>query len=179
MSGFWDDVRDVVATVAPTVATALGGPLAGMAVGQLSEALLGRRDATEAEIRDAIRMATPDDLLKLRTLEQDFRLKMQEAGVKLERIAADDRDSARRRQIETGDATPSLLGVCIVAGFFGVLTLVIFYDLPEGGGDVFKILLGSLGAMTVQVGNYFFGSSAGSAAKNRMITEMKGRARDG
>ncbi len=163
MSDFWDDVRDVVATVAPTVATALGGPLAGVAVGQISEALLGRRDASEADIRAAIRAATPDDLLKLKALEADFKLKMREAGIELERIAAADRDSARRRQVESGDATPSLLGICIVGGFFGVLTLVIFYDLPEGGGDVFKILLGSLGAMTMQVGNFFFGSSAGSA----------------
>jgi hypothetical protein len=40
---------NVVRTVAPTIATAVGGPLAGMATRVISEALLGKPDGSEAE----------------------------------------------------------------------------------------------------------------------------------
>ena len=46
--------------VAPSLATALGGPLAGVAVKTLSNALFGHEDATEQQISDAMASATPD-----------------------------------------------------------------------------------------------------------------------
>ena len=40
--------------VAPTIATALGGPLAGMAVKTLSNVLLGHEGGTEDDVKAAI-----------------------------------------------------------------------------------------------------------------------------
>jgi hypothetical protein len=37
------DWKKIVGAVAPTLATALGGPLAGMAAAAVSDALLGKR----------------------------------------------------------------------------------------------------------------------------------------
>ena len=48
-----EQLLNIVKTVAPTIATAMGGPLAGMAVRTLSETLLGKPDGTEAELAAA------------------------------------------------------------------------------------------------------------------------------
>ena len=45
--------------VAPTIATALGGPVAGMAVRALSVGLLGREDGTANDLAAVLAAATP------------------------------------------------------------------------------------------------------------------------
>ena len=45
---------DILRVVAPVLGTAVGGPLGGMVVGKLSEALLGKSDGTEEEVAAAI-----------------------------------------------------------------------------------------------------------------------------
>lgn len=171
---FLKEVGSIVGVAAPGIATAMGGPLAGMAVQAVAGALLGDEAVTdEQQILAAVRQAKPTDLVELKRVELEFQARLEEAGVKLEQVAAGDRDSARIRQVKMRDWTPSVLGAAIVLGFFGILGALLFVPIPEGAQDIFKILLGSLGAMTVQVGNYFFGSSAGSKRKNDMITQMK------
>ena len=44
------DWKSIVKVVAPTIATGLGGPLAGLATKALSEVLLGKSDGTEDEV---------------------------------------------------------------------------------------------------------------------------------
>lgn len=165
---------EIVATVAPALATALGGPLAGLATRAIAEKVVGRPDATEAEVEQAILGAGTGDLVKLKQVEAELTTELQEAGVELERIAAGDRASARERQIQSGDWTPAILGVAIVIGFFGVLAYMFRYGLPLEGSEVLLVMLGALGTMTSQVGNYFFGSSAGSKTKEAIIADMKG-----
>lgn len=165
---------DIIRTVAPTIATALGGPLAGMATRAVAGVLLGDEDASFEAVEAAINEAGGNDLLKLKELEYDFKLQMQQAGVKLERIAADDRDSARDRQVKMKDWTPTILGVIIMFGFFAMLAYVVKYGLPQEGGEVVLIMIGGLATMTTQVGNYFFGSSTGSKNKDRVISDLRG-----
>src|SRR5579863_10273986 len=101
--GKFDKIKSVLGTVAPSIASALGGPLAGMAVGSLSKALLGDASAGQNapdKIMDAVLTANnPDVLLKLHQAENEFQLAMQEHGVDLEKLAQADRDSARQRQV--------------------------------------------------------------------------------
>ncbi len=54
----------LLAQVAPTIASALGGPLAGLAVKTLSSALLGTEQGSEQEVAAALSSATPDQLAK-------------------------------------------------------------------------------------------------------------------
>ena len=60
--------------VAPTIATALGGPLAGVAVKTLSNAIFGHEDATEQQISDAMASATPDQLAAIKKIDADFKV---------------------------------------------------------------------------------------------------------
>ena len=87
--------KNLLGSIAPTFATALGGPMAGMAVKALSGALLGHEDATEADIGLAMANASPSDLLKIKEADNAFKLEMQKNGIDLEKIAADDRANGR------------------------------------------------------------------------------------
>ncbi|WP_027237259.1 hypothetical protein [Leisingera caerulea] len=164
-----DKIIRFLGGIAPTIATALGGPMAGVAVKALAKGLQGNEDASEAAVEEALLNAAPADLVKLKQIEAEFAAQLQEAGIELERIAAGDRASARDRQVKMRDWTPAVLGVLIIAGFFGVLSAIFYLGLPDDGGEVLLIMVGALGAMTSQVGNYFFGSSTGSKEKQQII----------
>ena len=168
-----DKVIDVVRTVAPGIATALGGPLAGTAVQALSNAIFSRPDATQDEVAEAIRTADPELLRKMKQADQAFAVSMEELKIDLEQIAASDRDSARNREIKTKDTTPRILAYIDSIGFFVVLAYILQYGLPEKGGEALVLLLGSLATAWVMVRTYYYGSSSGSAAKNDIIERLK------
>jgi hypothetical protein len=169
-------IKDIIAAVAPTVATALGGPLAGVATRAIAGKILGRDDATFDEVEAAVTAASGADLVKLKELEYEFKAQLKDADIQLEKISADDRASARDRQARMKDWTPSILGLAIIIGFFGVLAYIFRFGLPDQGSEVLLIMVGALGTMTSQVGNFFFGSSAGSKTKDAVIAELKGSA---
>ncbi len=169
MSDF--DFKALLGTVAPALATAFGGPLAGMAAkAGLSALGLDPEPGNEEEqFATAMATATPADMLKLKQADHQFRLDMEQIGVDLEKIAATDRASARQREIQTGDNAPKVLAVVVVSGFFATLGSIAFVAIPEAAQAPVNILLGALTAMLTQVGNYYFGSSAGSARKTEML----------
>jgi hypothetical protein len=168
-----DKIISIVRTVAPTIASAVGGPLAGMAVRTISDALLGKPDGTEEELAQAALAATPEQLLALKKAEHDFIVQMRELDIDLERIGNQDRDSARNREIKLKDVTPKVLAAIITVGYFGVLFWMLNYGLPgNGGSEAMLVMLGTLGTAWGGIVAYYFGSSAGSRDKNETINRM-------
>ena len=163
--------KEVIGAVAPTIATALGGPLAGAAVGALSKAVLGKPDGTEDELAPLIQQASPDTLLKIKEAEKELKLGLAAAGVKLEDIAAADRNSAREREIKTGDKTTRNLAYAYTIGYFVVLGVVMKTGVDPSMQNIIMVLLGVLTAAQAQIMNYYFGSSSGSAQKNTMLAK--------
>lgn len=155
------DITSIVATVAPTLATALGGPLAGVATKAIAKAILGRDVASDDEVAQAIAGATPETLLALKKAEADFAVQMETLQVDLERIHAGDRDSARKREIETRDKIPAILGVLTLVSFFGYIGAVTFFPLEILKNEFINLALGWLGGTASTVVSYYFGSSAG------------------
>jgi hypothetical protein len=166
---------NLVKTVAPSIATAVGGPLAGMATRAISEALLGKPDGTEDELLEAAKSATPEQLLALKQAEQNFVIRMRELDVDLERISNADRSNAREREVKTGDYTPKLLAAAVTFGFFGVLFWMIAYGLPVNGGEAMLVMLGTLGTAWGAIVSYYFGSSAGSREKTQAMNRIMGK----
>lgn len=165
-----DAILNLVRTVAPTIASAVGGPLAGMATRAISEALLGKPDGSEQELAEAAAKATPEQLLALKQAENDFAIKMRELDIDLERIANQDRNSARNREIQTKDWTPRILAGLITVGYFGALFYMLRNGLPQhGGSEAMLVMLGTLGTAWGGVVAYYFGSSAGSKAKDEAM----------
>lgn len=170
------DWKAIVGAVAPTIATALGGPLAGLGVKALSDALLGHDGGTEEEIARAVNAANSADLVKLREIDAQFAAQMKALDVDLERIAAADRDSARKREIGSGDAwTPRVIGTLALGGFLWAVYWVLSGQVTGMNDPTTVALVGTLvgyvSAKADQVVSYYFGSSAGSARKTEAMTE--------
>jgi hypothetical protein len=166
------DWKAIVGTVAPTLATALGGPLAGVAVKSIAGKLLDKPSATEEEVEQAILGADPQMLLRLKEVDAEFKKYMTDAGIKLEQIAADDRANARAREIQVKDHTPAILAYTVTLGFFGTLAFMLINGKPATGGDALLVMLGSLGTAWAAIISYFYGSSAGSRKKDEAISQM-------
>tara|TARA_R110002095_G_scaffold179673_2_gene157113 strand:- start:344 stop:880 length:537 start_codon:yes stop_codon:yes gene_type:complete len=168
------DWKQIVGTVAPGLATALGGPMVGVAVRGIASALLSSEDVKQADVEEAVLQASPADLRKLKQAELVFRQQMKELEIDLEALHAADRESARERQVATGDQMPAFIAFAALGGFFGILIAMIFVDLPSGSHAPLNVMLGALGSLVVAIGNYYFGSSAGSSAKNQLIENLIG-----
>jgi hypothetical protein len=169
VSGVRGEIKRAIASAAPSLAQALGGPLAGAAVAQLSKAIFGAPDCDEELLSEMLAGASPQQLLALKKAEQEFAIALREASLEGRRIDAGDRANARQRQIAMSDWTPSALGALIIIGFFAVLGVMVARKMPPGAETEFSIMLGALATMTAAVVNYFFGSSAGSKEKTRLM----------
>lgn len=168
-----EQLLNLVRTVAPSIASAVGGPLAGMATRAISEALLGKPDGSEEELQAAASKATPEQLLALKQAENEFAVKMRELDIDLERISSQDRNSAREREVKTGDWMPRVLAFIVVGGFMFTVFLVLM-GYVEGMKDPLMAttvgtLIGFVSAKCEQVVAYYFGSSAGSKAKDDLM----------
>lgn len=175
------DLVGILKTVAPMLATAIGGPLGGVAVSAIGSAL-GMDKATQETVSARLQGATPADLLAIKQAENDFTAKMKELDIGLESLqiktAADDRASARAREIAVKDWIPGVLAILVTAGFFSVLTWMLRYGVPkEGGSEALLVMLGALGAAWASIVAYYFGSSSESSKKNAVIADQAKAAR--
>jgi hypothetical protein len=148
----------LIGSVAPTIATALGGPVAGMAVKAISGALFGHDGASKDDIMTALANPTGDQLAALKKIDADFAVQMKALDIDLERIAAGDRDSARDMQKETRDWIPRALAVSVTVGFFAILLYLLLGALQTAWGGIIA---------------FYFGSSSGSQKKDQMIYNSK------
>lgn len=169
--------QSIVGSLSPYLGAALGGPLGASAVATIADAL-GLSEKTEAAISQVMQGGmSPDQMLSIKTAEQDFALRMQEMGFAnardLEAIAANDRDSARRRETSVLDKTPRNLAYLITAGFFGVLMFIMVGNVQDGMNEVLYIMLGALGASWQSSVNYYFGSTRGSQAKTALLAKAE------
>lgn len=166
-------IGGLLAQLAPTIATAVGGPVAGMATKALSTALFGHQDAPDEEIQTALLSATPEQLAAVKKIDAEFKAKMKELDIDLERIAASDRDSARNMQIHTNDWIPRVLAILITIGFFGILIWMLLKGMPPTGTEALLMMLGALGTAWTGIVNFYYGSSAGSKAKTEAMQKTK------
>ena len=166
------DWKKTLATVAPTLATALGGPLAGMAVNIAAQAL--GVDNTEDSISAALATGNPDVLLKLKNAENNFKVELKKLDIESEKIAQLDRVSAREREAKVGDKVVPFLAVLTLSLFAYIVFYIMthgFSGIPTEMVGIVGILIGQVGAKLEQVYNYYFGSSAGSRRKNDILTD--------
>lgn len=168
---------------APWIATILemavpaAAPFVGAAAKLLTDGL-GKSVAPNSQsISNAITeaMANPDQLAKLRQIDNDFAVQMKTLDIQsieeLERIAADDRASARSMEVQTRSLIPAILAIAVTVGFFGLLALEAFHSIPAGNEKVLDMTTGSLATVWIMMATYYFGSSAGSARKTELLSQ--------
>jgi len=166
---------DWLKTVAPTAATLLGGPLAGMAVEAVGKAL-GMSDATKEQVKDILTSGTlnAEQVASIKQAEAELALKVQQLDIDMEKVHAGDRASARDMAAKTGDIwTPRIIAL-VVFIVWGSVNWKLFNGTISGDmRELVARALGTLDATLMAVIYYYFGSSAGSKEKTQAMAEKK------
>lgn len=161
---------DWLKQVAPTLATALLGPLGGLAV-QAIGAAVGIDQPTRDKVEKALTsgQVSGEQLVALKSAELAFAAKMKELDIDVDRLHVEDRKSARDMQIQTKSRIPGALALMITMGFFGILIGMMTGSFKASENQALLIMLGALGAAWGAVVNFYYGSSRGSEEKNAML----------
>lgn len=162
---------ETLKTLAPTVATALGGPMAGAAVTALGS-VLGVPQPTQETIAKMFQdgQLTSANLAELRKLELQYQAEEKERGFRYADLEFKDRDSARAMAIATHSLTPALLTWLIVTVSLGTQAALLFSKVPPGADPI--IVGRVLGTMDMALGlalAFWFGSNSNSQRKTELL----------
>lgn len=162
---------DWLKTIAPTVATALGGPLAGMAVNAIGSAL-GWEDSTKEKVVDMLQSGqlSGEQLAAIKLAEIELKKQEQEQGFKFADLEARDRADARNREIQTKDNTTKILAFVVIGAFIAMVGATLL-GLTKVESVLAGTLIGYLSAKAEQVLSYYFGSTSGSSRKTELLAK--------
>jgi len=156
---------DWLKTIAPTIATVLGGPLAGLAIEAVSKAIGIDPKDVQSTISEG--KLSADQIMLLKQAEVAMAARAQEMGLDFAKLNVEDRKSAREMQAETRSYIPAVLAVSVTIGFFGILIGMMTETFKAS--DALMLMLGSLGTAWTGIIAFYFGSSAGSQAKDDLL----------
>ena len=156
-------------TIAPTIATARGGPLAGMAVSAVAKAI----GVSPDEVQDVISSGklTAEQVASIQIAELELKKQAQSMNLDFAKLIAEDKQSARDMQIATKSWIPALLAVFVTIGFFGILLGLMTEHFKTS--DALMLMLGSLATAWTGVMAFYFGSSASSQAKTELLAKSE------
>lgn len=157
----------------PTLATALGGPLAGGAVKFFADKL-GLSEATKDAVLNAVKGATPEQLVEMKKIDAELKAQYIAANVKLEEIAAADRNSARQANVSSGvNKFLFWMSILLLSLAFGAELRVLFYGYPKDIVDAVLVgrILGLLDSVALQIMNYWYGTTSSSAHKTQLLAQ--------
>ena len=160
--------------LAPTVASAFGTPLAGMAVSAIESALgltggNGSSEGIEAAITAGT--LTGDQITALKKADQDFAARMKQMDIDLAKMQFEDVASARSREVAVKDDTPRNLAYMMIGGFFTLSAgmCIAFIGWPEKVAAVPAAAFGMIGTVigyllneSKSAANYYFGTTQGN-----------------
>jgi hypothetical protein len=168
-------MMDWLKTIAPTIATAMGGPLAGMAVDAIGAAL-GMKDATKEQVKDLLASGTltGEQMASLKQADANLKVRMKELEIDMEKVHAGDRNSAREMATKTGDVwTPRIMAL-VVFIVWGAVNYKLFNGtINSDMRELVARALGTLDAVLMAVIYYYYGSSSSSAAKTEAMAGKK------
>ena len=148
-------LTSVIGAVAPTLGTALGGPMGGMAAKMIAD-VLGVPNNSKS-IEKAMAEATPEQMLELKKAEQDFEVKMKELEVDVFALETADKQDARGKFSK--DWTARIIGVVVVGGFMGYIFLVTLQPPEQNSEALINLVLGYLGGLASAIISFYFGAS--------------------
>ncbi len=154
--------------IAPTIATAIGGPLGGIAYEVISKVMGVSQDDAKQMLETG--KLTSDQVAQVKQAEIELKKTEETLGLDFAQLTVEDRKSARDMQAATKSWIPGFLAIFITAGFFGIL-LALMYGQVEKGNEI-MIMLGSLGTAWAGVVSFYFGSSASSQNKDMTIHNL-------
>lgn len=197
------DIKAAVGAIAPTLATMLGGPLAGTAVSALVSAFGITPSGDQAKDTAAITKVvqdgkmTPEIIAAVRKADQEHEALMGQQGIDLVKLNAGHEEAlAATFTGDTQDARKTFgqqkailyMGITILLTFAAIMGLVLYasFELLNGGISIKDVsvvaavagmvgsVIGYVAANAQQVVSYFFGSSHGSQMKTDSMGKSMG-----
>lgn len=167
-------MNDWIKTLAPLLGTALGGPLGGAAASFIADKL-GVQEKTVEAVSKVLNdgKLTPEQIVQVKQAELDFQKFLEGNKIKLEEIAAADRNSARDLLKTTRSYVPATLTFGITIGYFVVLIGMMLKMFEVSDSQVMLIMLGQLGTAWGVTIAFWFGTTKGSADKTEMLANSK------
>jgi len=177
-------VMGIPAALAPILKPLLANGLTLVANAVLAKGKKAVEEKLGVELKPDM---SADDIIRLKTAEMEheeelLRLRIEENKLDLAEfeLRLKDTDSARERevQISTSDKAPLLnkivtpvLALTLLGMTFFLFGVVMFDNAPVDPSrkDILIYVLGVLSTVATQVISYYFGSSAGSKAKDDML----------
>lgn len=168
-------MNDFLEKVAPTVATALLGPLGGVAVAGLSK-ILGLQSETVEGVTKAISEGriTPEQIAEIKQLELKYQEDEKERGFRYAELAFKDRDSARKANVDGGvQGKMFWLSVILLCVTLGCEVAVLFFGYPDDKIPEMVVgrILGLMDAVCMLVLSYHYGTTQGSMAKTNLLAQ--------
>jgi len=156
---------DWLKMIAPTLATAVAGPFGGMAYGIVAKVMGITSEDAQKTIETG--KLTAEQIASVQLAEIEIKSKALELNLNFEELAVKDRDSARSMQKETKSYVPPALAGLVTIGFFGIL-LGLMLGYAKQSNELL-VMLGSLGTAWTGIIAFYFGSSNGSQAKDKLL----------
>lgn len=183
------DLKTALGSIAPTLATMLGGPLAGTAVTALCSAFGLSPGASAEDVTKVVQAGmTPETIAAVRAADQKHQEVLAQQGIDLQKLNADheaamaqleidDRKSAR--QVNSGRDAVWWIAISILGTFAIIMSAVLYgcFVLITGGikipdASVVAAISGLVGAVVGYVAanaqtvvNFIYGGSLGSEKK--------------
>jgi hypothetical protein len=171
-------MKEILGVIAPTIATVLGGPLAGLAVEALG-GVFGLSEPTKEKVTEALQTSqmNAEIVAAIKKVELDFKIRLKELDIKVEELKIEekkeevkDRMSARTLLQMGAGKLISWVSILTITAFFGLVFAILRWKVLQGMDAeelvIVGTIIGYLAAYTQQVYNFLFGSSAGSDKKN-------------
>lgn len=167
-------MNDLLKTVAPMIGTALLGPLGGAAAAFLADKLGIESKTVEAvtEVLNSGKM-TPDQVASIKLAEIEFQKFLKQNAIDLEKIHAEDRNSARQMLATVRSKIPATLSIMVTLGYFGILIGMMTDNVAVKDSQALLLMLGSLSTAWGMVMSFWFGTTQSSAQKTEMIAKAQ------
>ena len=148
----------------------IGGPWGGLAAKAIG-AVFGHESETppdEAQMSEYISKATPEQLVQLKQIDADLKIKNKELGIKDDELVYADKADARATHNDSN--MPGALAVLLTIGFFGSLIALMFVQVPEPNKPIVYMMIGSLGTAWIGAMQYYHGTTKSSGEKTRLMS---------
>ena len=151
-------LKNLLGAVAPTLGTALGGPMGGMA-GKIISETLGVPN-NKKSIEQAMQNASPEELAKIKKAELEFEAEMKQLDVDVFALEAQEKQDARKHFSK--DWTARIIGIATIGGFLGYIFLVTLQPPEQNSEALINLVLGYLGGLASAIISFYFGASNSS-----------------
>ena len=171
------EIKALIQHIAPTLASALGGPFAGVATKFIKDNLIGDSISDDRDPEEVINDLLSDskNLQKIKDMDQQFKSEMQKLDVDVFSLEIDDRKNARALA-NTNQNPQIVISILFLVAYFLMLAAIFAVEvsdtlnMKQGENSLLgelQILFGVLTAGVGQILSFWFGGVLGKKESSK------------